>query len=58
MAKEEPPKGAQTIAGIVGGAIVGAVLGGLIGAAIAALIGFGLGVTTEAEEAQQKYRSC
>ena len=56
MGREEPPKGAQTLAGVAGAVLVGAIIGGLVGAAIAAFVGFGLGVATEAEEAQKRHR--
>ncbi|MHA2046420.1 MAG: hypothetical protein ACXAEN_18345 [Candidatus Thorarchaeota archaeon] len=56
MAQEHPPKGAQTVAGVLGAALVGAIIGGVVGAAIAAFVGFGLGVATEAEEAQRRHR--
>jgi uncharacterized protein YcfJ len=56
VVRENPPRGAQTVAGVVGAAIVGAIIGGIVGAAIAAFVGFGLGAATEAEEAQHRHK--
>ena len=52
---QNPPQGATTTTGVVGGAVTGAVVGGPIGAVVGAVVGGAIGAAAEPPQEVQTY---